>query len=188
MLVGSQHLRGFWQLSPAGCGFPSEVQPATCLPAWLPPGQKAEGRDTPGREGGLSAKAPPALGRQQLPASLSSSSETNEPVNSTPSTGMTKSEGDFGQSNHFLLNPRMGRAQPSEPGGGPTGGFRRSSRTQGRTSQGSPNMLQGHHPVLPAPAWAPEPRFDRSVPGREAYVVRALGKHAFRSGVLKIQQ
>lgn len=85
----------------------------------------------------------PALGRQQLPASFSCSSETNEPANSTPSTGMTKPEGDLGQSNHFLLHAGIGRAWGGEPGGGPTEGPRHSSRTHGGTSQRSSNTLQG---------------------------------------------
>lgn len=161
----SWHLRGFWQLRPAGWGVRSEGQPASCLSPLPTARQKAEGRAAHSwREGGLSAKVSPALGRQQLPASLSSSSETNEPANSTPSTGMTKPEGDLGQSNYFLLHAGTERTQQREPGGDPTGGVRRSSRTQDRTSQCISHEPQRHHLFFPAQAQALEPRFGRAVP------------------------
>lgn len=100
---------GFWQLCQLGRGSQGTCSP---LPACLlgPSGGRRLRAEmlTPGREGGLSAKVLPALGRQQLPTSLSSCSETNEPANSTPSTGMTKPEGDLEQSNHFLSTQGQG--------------------------------------------------------------------------------
>lgn len=95
-----------WQESP------KPGAPASCC-LLGPPGGRGQG----GRERGLAAKVPPALGRQQLPARLSSCSETNEPANSAPSTGMTKPEGDFGHSSSARgLGRGLGR-HSTEPGG-----------------------------------------------------------------------